>query len=60
MNRFTAFAAASILLTGALGVGSTATATAAVHVPAATSPSAAYNCTGRFCIYSGWNGSGRS
>ncbi|MEV7677168.1 peptidase inhibitor family I36 protein [Streptomyces sp. NPDC088341] len=63
MNRFTAFAAASILLTGALGVGSTATATAtavpAVHVPAATSPGAAYNCTGRFCIYSGWNGSGR-
>ncbi|WEH37023.1 peptidase inhibitor family I36 protein [Streptomyces sp. AM 4-1-1] len=58
MNRITALAAASILLTGALGAGSTATA--AVRFPSAGSPSASYSCTGKFCIYNGWDGSGSS
>ncbi|AXG82019.1 peptidase inhibitor family I36 protein [Streptomyces paludis] len=56
MKRITAFAAATILLTGALGVGSTATA-------AGSAPSAAAWMTcvhGKFCIYSGWDGGGSS
>ncbi|MFJ6657568.1 peptidase inhibitor family I36 protein [Streptomyces sp. NPDC091377] len=56
MKRITAFAAASILLTGALGIGSTATA--ATDAPSVAAYS---NCVhGKYCIYSGWDGGGSS
>lgn len=63
MKRITAFAAASILLTGALGAGSTATAaTAASSAPSAAGPSTAagwQGCVhGKYCIYSGYDGTG--
>lgn len=70
MKRITAFAAASILLTGALGIGSTATAApaptaapAASNAPsAAAAPSTAAGwkgCVhGKYCIYSGYDGTG--
>lgn len=68
MKRMARFAAASVLLLGVLGAGSTATAAPATApststsapAAAASSAAAAYSCTGKFCIYNGWDGRGSS
>ncbi|GHA94221.1 peptidase inhibitor family I36 protein [Streptomyces clavifer] len=62
MNRFTALAAATLLLAFGLGTGpvSATDANRPTVTAAATAPSAAFTrCThGYFCAFDGWNGEG--